>query len=645
MRKLLLTLCFFPYFASMYAQFRICASENITVSCDTTEAPVVRTAIQMLRTDLAKVLDASMTMADAKHSKIVIATAKGKNVSSFLSNKDEAFTLDVTKKGTLRILGSDAHGVAYGILQLSRLLGVSPWEWWADVTPERKTNFQLPVGYHDLQYPSVRFRGIFINDEDWGLMPWSSLTYETWRKPGRIGPKTTARIFELMLHLRANYYWPPMHECTIPFFLTEGNREVAKRYGIYIGGSHCEPMASSTAGEWPRRGKGAYDYVSNKQNVLRFWEQRVKEVAGQDILYTIGMRGVHDGAMNGAKTVEAQRRVLEQVFEDQRQILSTYLKKDATQIPQVFIPYKEVQKVYDAGLRVPDDVTLMWCDDNFGHIRHFPTEAEKKRKGGNGVYYHISYWGGPNDYLWLGTASPWLLYDEMVKAYDEGIQSIWMLNVGDIKPSEYQIELFLDMAWNIKQVRRNGVDDHLKDFLCREFGETEGLRLLPMMTKHYRLAEICKPEHLGSTPENWKHNQYNDISDLHWTDDYIKQRLKDYTAISNGVELISKDIDECRQEAYFQLVQYPVQAACQMNKKMLYAQLGRHGSLPDSLVRRGLDAYQLSVAAYDSIAKLTRIYNTGLHGNMKWNRIMSMEPRNLTVFQPIPRKLTEPKQK
>lgn len=226
------------------------------------------------------------------------------------------------------------------------------------------------------------------------------------------------------------------------FFLTEGNREVAAQYGIYIGGSHCEPMASSTAVEWYRRGKGEYDYVNNPDEVYKFWEKRVKEVAGQDILYTLGMRGVHDGQMNGAKTVEEQRKVLERVLADQRRLLQKYVNADITKVPQVFIPYKEVLDVYNSGLQVPEDVTLMWCDDNYGYIRHYPTAEERSRKGGNGVYYHVSYWGRPHDYLWLGTFSPYLLFQQMKLAYDRGIQKMWILNVGDIKPAEYQIELF-----------------------------------------------------------------------------------------------------------------------------------------------------------------------------------------------------------
>ena len=213
-------------------------------------------------------------------------------------------------------------------------------------------------------------------------MPWSSRTYEPSKVKGEIGPRTNERIFELLLRLRANTYWPAMHECTLPFFLTKGNREAAKKYGIFIGASHCEPMACSTAYEWKRRGEGAYDYVNNAPAVYKFWEDRVKEVADQEILYTLGMRGVHDGKMQGAKTVEEQKAVIDRVFADQRGLIEKYVDKDVAKVPQVFIPYKEVLDIYHAGLQVPDDVTLMWCDDNYGYIRHFPTAEECARKGG-----------------------------------------------------------------------------------------------------------------------------------------------------------------------------------------------------------------------------------------------------------------------
>lgn len=430
MKTGLIAILLFLAVQTAWGQFCLHSGMAATVNYNKSEAPVVHTALELLQRDYRAVFSNSLQYSE-KQGDILVGTLGLNNAVeqsgvdlSTLNNKKEAFLLTVLLDGRLLIAGSDSHGTAYGIMELSRLIGVSPWEWWADATPEKRELFELPVGYTNMQSPSVEYRGIFINDEDWGLTPWSSWTYEPWLYygPGRIGPRTNERIFELMLRLRANTYWPAMHECTKPFFLTKGNREMAKKFGIYIGGSHCEPMASSTAGEWSQRGKGEYDYVKNSASVYKFWESRVKEVAGQEIFYTVGMRGVHDGAMNGAKTLDEQKTVLERVFADQRRLLQQYVNKDVTKVPQVFIPYKEVLDVYHAGLKVPDDITLMWCDDNYGYIKHFPTAEERARKGGNGIYYHVSYWGRPHDYLWLGTFSPHPLYQQMKQAYDHDVR-------------------------------------------------------------------------------------------------------------------------------------------------------------------------------------------------------------------------------
>lgn len=620
------------------AQFSLRSGQSVTVACDNTEEKVVQTALQLFARDYETVFSAPATIS-VNHGGIIVGTvdkspliaATGVDISD-LKSKNQAFLISVLPGGRLLVAGSDSHGTAYGIMELSRLIGVSPWEWWADVTPEKKEAFHLAADYKMVQSPSVEYRGIFINDEDWGLMPWSSLNYEPWYKPGRIGPQTNERIFELLLRLRANTYWPAMHECSVPFFLTPGNREAAEKFGIYIGGSHCEPMACSTAGEWSRRGKGDYDYVKNSSSVCHFWEERLKEVSGQEILYTVGMRGVHDGQMQGAKTVEEQKAVLERVLKDQRDLLRKYVNKDVEAIPQVFIPYKEVLDIYRAGLEVPEDVTLMWCDDNYGYIKHFPTEVERTRKGGNGVYYHVSYWGRPHDYLWLGTFSPALLYQQMKEAYDCGIQKIWILNVGDIKPIEYQTELFLDMAWNIDQVIEEGVSGHLCNFLKREFGEAIGEDLLPVMMEHYRLSYIRKPEFMGNTREEEYHtNAYRIVKDMPWSRSYIKKRLEDYQVISDKVEKLASRIQQDRQDAYFQLIKYPVQATAEMNKKMLYAQFARHGEMN----------WNKSDVAYDSIASLTRIYNIGIRNNGKWHRMMDHQPRRLPVFEPVDRSSVE----
>ena len=681
--------------------FELKSGSIVKVVADTASMePVAKTAFKMLQGDIDKVLGSQTNIlrdnASAKITSNVASTSKNliilKKDAAAFAYKKEAFQLKAAD-GNLYIIGSDDHGLAYGILEVSRLLGVSPWEWWADAQPKHLESFSLKDGYQNAQAPSVEFRGIFINDEDWGLMPWSSKTYEPSNIKGNIGPKTSARIFELLLRLRANTYWPAMHECTRPFFLTEGNREVARQYGIYIGGSHCEPMASNAAGEWKVRGKGEYDFVHNKANVLQFWEDRVKEVANQPILYTIGMRGVHDGAMQGAKTVQEQKTVLDSVLKAQRQLLTKYVcnaanqgvsnhtYKDVTEVPQLFIPYKEILDVYHAGLEVPDDVCLVWCDDNYGMVRHFPTAKERTRKGGNGIYYHVSYWGRPHDYLWLGTFSPSLMFQQMSEAWHKGIQKFWILNVGDIKPAEYQIELFLDMAWNMNNIYPGDQADkelmpnnewliqHEQNFWTREFGKEMARKMLPVMQESYRLAYIRKPEFLGNTRCEERDKKYSVISDLPWSEEYIKTRLDDYKELADKADDIEKMLDKAigkgglqkesldgvtrvsqaglpkeRKDEFYQLFKYPVQAAAQMNNKLLYAQLARHGKeLSDKSVSgketsKDLSAtyWSMSDAAFDSIARMTNVYNEGYYNHGKWNRMMDFQPRKQPVFQRVP---------
>jgi hypothetical protein len=639
MKKQILTLLLATVAASLSAQFVVGPGRTTSLHTDAAEAPVVQTAAQLLRADWRKVFADSLQARRSGRSRIIAGTITQPAMRRYaawgqdLRGAHEAFLLKVLDGGELLVLGSDAHGTAYGLLEMSRLIGVSPWEWWADATPAQRQHFELPAGYSRREQPDVAYRGIFINDEDWGLMPWSTTHHDPTSAKGAIGPKTYSRVFELLLRLRANTLWPAMHECTVPFFLVEGNREAAARYGIYIGGSHCEPMGCSTAGEWPRRGQGDYDYTRNAAAVRQFWSDRLREVGTQEMLYTLGMRGEHDGPMRGVSgDIGEQRDVLQRVIDDQRALLQQYAGTDLTRIPQVFIPYKEVLDIYNAGLRVPDDVTLMWCDDNYGYIRHFPDAAEQQRAGGNGVYYHVSYWGRPHDYLWLGTFSPFLLHQQMAAAYAHGVRRIWVLNVGDIKPCEYQMELFMDMAWNIRAVNEAGVDAHLQRFLAREFGQAQANRLLPAMKEHYRLAYIRRPEMMGGTRvEEADRQKWNTIVDLPWTEAEIRERLATYARLSDVAESVAQEVGDARRDCFFQLVQYPLQAADQMNRKLLYAQLARHGRAD----------WRLSDAAYDSIVRLTARYDSGFSNAGKWRGMMDMQPRQLPVFGRVPHTTAE----
>ena len=621
-----------PVFA--FSNFTFSAKKNISVVFYQNEAELVHTAIDLFSNDYNWVFGGSVKTS-AKKGEIFIGTLGNNTMAEKMVNPscieelkshEEAFLVTVVK-GRIVVLGSDKRGTAYGILELSRLMGVSPWEWWADSPVEKKQSLVLEEGFRTMQYPSVARRGIFLNDEDWGLMPWSSLTYEPSGVKGRIGPKTHARIFELLLRLRANTFWPAMHDCSEAFYLTPGNKEVADKYGIYVGTSHCEPMVRNTNAEWKHFGTGEYNYVTNRENVLKFWEERVTELAGSDNIYTLGIRGVHDSKMLGANTLQEQKDAIDLILKDQRDMIARIVNPDVTKVSQVFIPYKEVLDVYRMGLQVPDDVTLMWTDDNYGYIRHFPDSIERARKGGNGIYNHVSYWGRPHDYLWLSTNHPALLYYQMKLAYDKGAREMWILNVGDIKPAEYLIELHMDMAWDINAIEGNkaGLDKHLKQWLAREFGHEHADALLQVMNEYYRLAYIRKPEFMGNTRTEERDPKYRIVTDLPWSENQIRARIAAYEAIAEKVSSLSSEISEEKRFSWFQLLEYPVRGAAEMNRKHLYAQLARYGKAD----------WQLSDAAYDTIVALTTYYNSLNNG--KWNRMMDHRPRHLAVFDRVPR--------
>lgn len=621
---------------------------------DNNEKDVVKTAAGILSSDISSILGKTPEIKTLKDNfdgnKIIAGTLSvSAQIDSLvkvhklqvadIKEEWEAFKLiviDGDKGKSLLIIGSDNRGTAYGILEVSRMMGVSPWCWWADVKPERKSKIEIEVK-SAVQKPSVQYRGIFLNDEDWGLMPWSTETDSPTSAKGAIGPNTYKKVFELLLRLRANTIWPAMHECTVPFYWVEGNKEIADKYGIVVGTSHCEPMMRCSASEWDSSKLGDYDYTTNSKKVDEYWAERVKDVAHNENIYTIGMRGVHDGEMQGASTLQEQVDVLSRVFDKQRNMLATYVDTLVERVPQVFIPYKEVLDVYDAGLKVPDDVTLIWCDDNYGYIRRLSNKEEQKRSGGSGVYYHVSYWGKPHDYLWLASHQPSLIYSEMKRAYDNNARKIWILNVGDIKPAEYLTEFFLDMAWDINSINQENIYAHQKLWIERTLGKEYAVDIANVMKEYYRLAMIRKPEHMGwsRVQEQGYHKGLSPVKDTEFNSfgfgDEIETRIDAYKKIEKKVTDIGRQIPDKMKDAYFELVEYPVRAASLMNKKMLYAQKYRlyaqYGLPVGNLYA------QMSDNAFHDIEQLTAKYNTLSNG--KWNRMMDYQPRRLPVFEKL----------
>ncbi|HYQ56081.1 MAG TPA: glycosyl hydrolase 115 family protein [Draconibacterium sp.] len=544
-----------------------------------------------------------------------------KNYDIQLENKWEKFVIK-KQEDNLFIVGSDIRGTVYGIFDVAERIGISPWKWWADVHPERKESVVLNLPQNGVEDgPSVQYRGIFLNDEDWGLQPWAANTFEP--ETGDIGPKTYEKIFQLLLRLKANTIWPAMHPSTQPFFTIPGNQEMARKYHIFIGTSHAEPMLRNNVREWDEQKNGEFNYFINNNSVKAYWKERVEETKNDDDIYTLGMRGIHDSGMEGDATLEQKVQLLNTIISDQRGILTNVIKKPIENIPQVFVPYKEVLEQYDNGLKLPDDVTLMWTDDNYGYIRRLSNEAEQQRKGGSGIYYHLSYWGRPHDYLWLSTTQPGLIWYEMSRAHQNGAKKIWIANVGDIKPAEYNMEFFLDLAWSTNSINESTIKKHLLDYTIREFGIKKAEEIAAILQDYYRLAFLRKPEYMG-----WSQTEPQTKTRMsEFNHEEAQRRIDAYAKLEKKVDAIKPFISSERADAFFQLVEYPVKGAAFMNQKFLYAQQSFLSNNSTEKKRLADQAQE----SYDNIAALTVKYNQEI-SNAKWNEIMSMKPRNLAVY-------------
>ncbi|MDO3695600.1 glycosyl hydrolase 115 family protein [Wenyingzhuangia sp. chi5] len=580
-----------------------------------------------------KNVEGNVIVIGSLQSELMAAFINKKTINTPFINQSESYLYKTVEnpskkiKKAFIIAGTDARGTAFGVFDLSKKIGVSPWNWWADVPAKKSNKLVLNQPEFYSKEPSVSYRGIFINDEDWGLQPWAKYNYEP--ETGDIGPKTYAKVFELLLRLKANTIWPAMHPSTKAFFHYPGNRKMAELYHIALGSSHAEPMLRNNVDEWDEHKNGRFNYKTNKENVFKYWEDRVKEAKDIDGVYTIGMRGVHDSGMEGVKSKDEAVAVLTNVITDQRAMLKKHINPDVTKVPQAFTVYKEVLDLYKNGLEVPEDITLVWTDDNYGYIRSLSNEEEQKRVGGGGVYYHASYWGRPHDYLWLSSTNPYLIHEEMMKAYELNNKEIWILNVGDIKPAEYNMQLFMDMAYDAESFKNPlAVKKHQESFFNENFNEELGTEMADIKQKYYQLAFERKPEFMGwsqteKTTPIYK-TDYNALSN----GDEIQQRIDAYISLEKRVDLVEEKLPEEMKSAFFQLVAYPVKGAVNMNKKFMY----KDKALTYAVQSRK-SAYQYKKMAnqsYQNIVVLTKKYNTISNG--KWNGMMDMKPRRLPVY-------------
>ena len=555
--------------------------------------------------------------------------------TSGLTNKWESFCIQTINnpskniRQALLIIGSDRRGTAFGVFELSKQLGISPWYFWADIKPEKKGELFINQCRYYFPSPSVKYRGIFLNDEDWGLQPWAAKTYEP--ETGDIGPKTYAKIFELLLRLKANTIWPAMHDCTKAFYYYNDNPRIADDYAIVIGTSHAEPMLRNNVFEWDTKKMGEYNYFTNRDSVYKYWETRVKESKNYECIYTLGMRGIHDSKMLGSSSIDETTGMLEKIINDQRIILSANISKNIKEIPQAITLYKEVLDIYNNGLKVPDDVTIIWPDDNYGYIAMLPNNEEQKRTGGSGIYYHASYWGRPHDYLWLSTTHPLLIFEEMKKAYEMKTDKIWILNVGDIKPVEYIMTLFLDMAYNINNfLNEQSVINHLSNFYSDIFGIETGKIVSEVYQKYYSLAYERRPEFMGwSQTEPLTDTRLTAFNNFLYGDE-AQKRIDNYDNIEKTIINIAQNITIDKHDAFYQLVYYPIVCASLMNKKFLYFDKAVRYANQNRIC--AIDLWNKSYQSFNNIKIETEYYNNKMSGG-KWKYMMSMNPRNLNVFK------------
>jgi hypothetical protein len=538
---------------------------------------------------------------------------------SGVAGKWEAFVIQ-TVDGALVIAGSDKRGTIYGIYDLSEQIGVSPWYFWADVpTVHRDALFVKPGRYMEGE-PAVKYRGIFLNDEAPALSGWVAEKYGMTKLPGvvNMNHEFYGKVFELILRLKGNYLWPAMWNNAFNEDDPE-NPRVADEYGIVMGNSHHEPMLRAQK-EWTRHGKGPWDYAKNPDVLKAFWTEGVHRNRAFESIVSIGMRGDGDMPMAGT-SLDANVKLLEQIVADQRRILSEQVNPDVTKIPQLWALYKEVQGYYEKGMRVPDDVTLLWCDDNWGNIRRLPTPEERKRSGGAGIYYHFDYVGGPRNYKWIDTNPIPKIWEQMNLALNYGADRIWIVNVGDLKPVEFPTDFFLSFARNPQRWPKEKLGEFTRLWAEREFGTAHAAEIADLVSTYLKYAGRRKPELLE--PTTFSLTNYHEAERI----------VDEFHSLIARAEKLQAQLPAAARDAFFELVLHPAKAYGQVaemyiaaGRNRLYAEQGRASANDEAAKVKAL---------YQADIDLTNYYNHTL-ANGKWNHMMDQTHIGYTYWQQPP---------
>ena len=507
-------------------------------------------------------------------------------------------------KQALVVAGSDKRGTIYGLYDLSQQMGVSPWYWWADVPVAHQKSLYVAAGRHTLGSPAVKYRGIFLNDEAPALSGWAK------EKFGGLNSKMYAHVFELILRLRGNYLWPAMWGNAFNDD-DKADPALADTYGIVMGTSHHEPMLRAQQ-EWKRYGKGPWNYQTNAPVLQEFWRQGIKNMGSHESIVTIGMRGDGDEPMSEGSNIS----LLEKIVADQRKILAEETHKPAEQTPQMWALYKEVQDYYDKGMRVPDDVTLLLCDDNWGNLRKLPKLGDQPRKGGYGIYYHFDYVGGPRNYKWLNTNPLPRIWEQLHLAHAYGANQVWLVNVGDLKPMELPISFFLDYAWNPDALPAEGVGAYTRRWAAQQFGPKYAVDIADMLAKYAKYNARRKPELLDANTYSLATGEWATV-------------VADYNQLLAHAEAINQKLPAADRDAYFELVLHPVQACANLNELYYTVALNR-----EAQKRNQVNTTQLAVKAeklFDKDIEITNHYHTLAGG--KWNHMMAQTHIGYTTWQ------------
>ncbi|MDI7776677.1 glycosyl hydrolase 115 family protein [Asticcacaulis sp. EMRT-3] len=556
-----------------------------------------------------------------KHAAIDRLAAEGKLDVSDLKGRWESFVIttitnpfpDISK--ALIIAGSDKRGTIFGIYELSEQMGVSPWYWWADVPPRKRSQAFVIAGRFASGEPVVRYRGIFINDEAPCMTRWTNEKY------GGFNSQMYTHMFELILRLRGNYLWPAMWDSAFNEDDPE-NPRLADEYGIVMGTSHHEPMMRAQK-EWTKAheqfGNGEWNYRTNAEGLRDFWRQGIRRNKNYDNLVTIGMRGDGDVAMPSAGGLQADIRLLETIMSDQRQILSQEINPDVTQVPQLWALFTEVQKYYDNGMKVPDDVTLLFTDDNVGNLRRLPDEGERGRPGGAGIYYHFDMHGGPYAYQWINTNPFPKIWEQMTLANEYGANRIWIVNVGDLKPLELPIEFFIRLGWNPKAIGREQIADYTRRWAERDFGEAYAAETADIVSRYTKYNGWRKPEMV--TPDTYSLINYREA----------EQMEAAWTEVVQRAEKLYADLPQAWHDAFYQLVLHPAKASAGVTlmnisagRNQLYARQGRASTNAEAARTRLLFQQDQAMSDY---------YNHQLVQG-KWNHMMDQTHLGEFTWQP-----------